>query len=308
MVTVGCAPVYVKTLYGAWLILTVVFYVFWRNSKDHKKHGGKASSDESCWSGCCFSQTKPKSKSLEMPINIRRLSRNVIDEDKFVTLRDISEEELHRLAVRGDPTPVNVPTVNSSEQQPPLSALPHTLITRSDSLRVTRHSKRAKDYDPVTGTFKGTTPSPNLVATTTFDHVSEHSDEEDYSEEMKDKFYDSNDNVFAESPVKLRNGGALGSGERRYSNRSRTRANTLPVDFEQSWELHKHRRFSSLSSGGEAILCADRKGNITYWGDGAVRMFGYTPNEALGCSLKVWKFWKLHLHKYHICFVDGNAQ
>lgn len=290
MVTAGCAPVYAKSVYGVWLVLTIVFYVFWKNSKDHKKRG-IASNDES-WSGCYCFQPKTKSKNLEVPINIRRLSRNVIDEDKFVTLRDISEEELHRLAVTADPRPA-VPmttTVSSSEQQPPMSTLPHHVVTRSDSLRVTRHSERAKDYDPITGTFKGTTPSPNLIATervTAFDHLSEHSDEEDYSEEMRDKFNDSNDNVFAESPVRMRNGGAVGSAKRRHSSRSRTRANTLPVDFEQSWELHKHRRFESLSSGGEAILCADRKGNITYWGDGAVKMFGYTPNEALGCSLKV---------------------
>ena len=279
---------YAKSVYGVWLILTIVFYVFWKSSKGHKKRG-MVSSDES-WSGCCF-KPEAKSKSLEVPINIRRLSRNVIGEDKFVTMRDISEEELHRLAVTADPRP-SVPStlVTSSSEQVPMSALPHHVITRSDSLRVTRHSERAKDYDPLTGTFKGTTPSPNLTITehfTTFDHVSEHSDEEDYSEEMRDKFCDSNDNVFAESPVKLRNGGAVSSAQKRFSNRSRTRANTLPVDFEHSWELHKHRRFHSLSSGGDAILCADRKGNITYWGDGAVRMFGYTPNEALGCSLKV---------------------
>ena len=281
---------YVEILYGAWLILTAAFYVFWRTSKDRKKHRRGITDDEN-QSGCCL-QAKPKSKGLEMSINIRRLSRNVIDEDKFVRLRDISEQDLHKLAVTADPRPsgiIQTTSMNSSEQEPALSSLPpmHPAITRSDSLRVTRHSKRAKDYDPLTGTFKGTTPSPNLVVTATADQISEHSDEEDYSEEMRDKFYDSNDNVFAESPVKLRNGGALTSGERGFGSRNRTRANTLPVDFEQSWELHKQRRFGSLSSGGEAVLCADRKGNITYWGDGAVKMFGYTPNEALGCSLKV---------------------
>lgn len=296
--TVGCAPVYVKTLYGAWLILSLLFYVFWRNSKE--KGGG--SGNES-WHGCCL-QTKPKAKNKE--INIRKLSRNVIDEDKFVTLRDVSVEELQRMAVMSDPTPAVPTTVVNSDEQPPVSTLPHYLITRSDSLRVTRHSERAKDYDPLTGTFKGTTPSPNLTVadrTTAFNHLSTVSDEEDYSEEMKDKFFDSNDNVFAESPVKMRNGGAIGlhPAERRFASKSRTRANTLPVDFEQSWELHKQRRFNSLSSGGEAILCADRKGNITYWGDGAVKMFGYTPNEALGCSLKVKDYWIQHAYQYCFC-------
>ena len=286
--TVGCAPVYVKTLYGAWLILTIIFYVFWKTPTNKKVQV----SDKN-WNWCCL-HPRAKDKNIELPINIRRLSRNVIDEDKFVTLRDISEEELHRLAVTTKPNPpAPTTTVNIHEQeQSALSALPHHIVTRSDSLRVTRHSERAKDYDPLTGTFKGTTPSPNLVATqktTTFGGYSHHSDEEDYGEEMRDRFFDSNDNVFADSPVKMRNGGTIGlhTTERRDSGRSRTRANTLPVDFEQTWELHKHGRFSSLSSGGEAILCADRKGNITYWGDGAVRMFGYTPNEALGCSLKV---------------------
>ena len=277
---------YVKSVYGAWLILTIAFYVFWKNSKEHREQG-VASSDEG-WNGCCF-QPRQKSINLEIPIRIRRLSRNVIDEDKFVAVRDISEEGLQRLAVAADSRPT-APTITSSER-PPVSALPHHVVTRSDSLRVTRHSERAKDYDPVTGTFKGTTPSPNLITTeavTTFDHLPEHSDEEDYSEELMDKFVESNDNVFTEAPVKMRNGGTVGSTDRRKSSsRTRTRANTLPVDFEQSWELHTHRRFNSLSSNGEAILCADRKGNITYWGDGAVKMFGYTPNEALGCSLKV---------------------
>lgn len=219
-----------------------------------------------------------------MPINIRRLSRNVIDEDKFVTLRDVSEEELHKLAVITDPSPaVPTTTVNLSEQQPPMSTLSHHIITRSDSLRVTRHSERAKDYDPLTGTFKGTTPSPNLIPTQRSTTFSTNTDEEDYTEEMRDKFFDSNDNVFVDSPVKMRNGGTHSAGR----SKTRTRANTLPVDFEQSWELRKPGRLIGLASGGEAIVCADRKGDITYWGDGAVRMFGYTPNEALGCSLKV---------------------
>ena len=188
---------YVKTLYGVWLLLTIVFYVFWRNSKDKKKQV-RISGDEG-WGGCCL-QPKRKDKSTEMPINIRRLSRNVIAEDKFVTLRDVSEEELQKLAVITDPSPA-VPTnaVNSNDQQPPLSALPHQLVTRSDSLRVTRHSERAKDYDPLTGTFKGTAPSPSFVPTQPSTIYSTNSDEEDYSEEMRDKFFDSNDNVFADS-------------------------------------------------------------------------------------------------------------
>jgi PAS domain S-box-containing protein len=40
-----------------------------------------------------------------------------------------------------------------------------------------------------------------------------------------------------------------------------------------------------VASVGDAIMAADASGAITLWNPGAVRMFGYTEEEALGQSL-----------------------
>jgi len=277
--------VYAKTLYGAWVLVSMAFYVFWKSIKRKDSRNG------SSWNGCC-SKSNNTDGGIEMdytPYNLRRLSRNVISDDKFVTMRAISEEDLHKLALSSDPPPA---IVNSTglvdQQQSPVTMLPHHVVTRSDSLRVTRHSERAKDYDPLTGTFREITPSSNLISDRHM-HLSEHSDEEDYNEEIRDKFSESNDNVFTESPTKSRlsltNGGMSSSSDQ--FTRSRTRANTMPVDLEKNHHTCKNGRLESLSCRGEAIVCADGKGNIVYWGDGAIRMFGYTPNEAMGSSLTV---------------------
>jgi len=282
--------VYAKTLYGAWLLVSMVFYVFWKRIKQKDLPNG------SSWNGCC-SKSSNMDDSIEMdytPYNLRRLSRNVISDDKFVTMRAISEEDLHKLALSSDPPPAIVNSTGLIDrQQSPAMMLPHHVVTRSDSLRVTRHSERAKDYDPLTGTFKEITPSPNLISERHMNlsqHI-EHSDEEDYNEEIRDKFSDSNDNVFAESPTKSRlsltNGGTSSLCSSDQFTRSRIRANTMPVDLDKNHYLHKNGRLESLSCRGEAIVCADGKGNILYWGDGAIRMFGYTPNEAMGSSLTV---------------------
>lgn len=37
----------------------------------------------------------------------------------------------------------------------------------------------------------------------------------------------------------------------------------------------------------EAIICANSSGEIVFWSQGGVKMFGYTPGEAIGCSLDV---------------------
>jgi len=267
----------------------MAFYVLWKSIK-------KNNSSNSNWNGCCSKSNKTDGD-MEMdytPYNLRRLSRNVISDDKFVTMRAISEEDLHKLALSSDPPPVIVNSTGLDRQQSPI-VLPHHIVTRSDSLRVTRHSERAKDYDPLTGTFKETTPSPSPNFTSgrhmnLSQHI-EHSDEEDYNEEIRDKFSESNDNVFTESPTKSRlsltNGGAPNWSNSDQFARARTRANTMPVDLEKNHHLCKNNRLESLSCRGEAIVCADSKGNIVYWGEGAIKMFGYTPHEAMGSSLTV---------------------
>ena len=37
----------------------------------------------------------------------------------------------------------------------------------------------------------------------------------------------------------------------------------------------------------DAIVCANAAGDIVFWSAGAVKMFGYTPGEAIGSSLEV---------------------
>ncbi len=40
-----------------------------------------------------------------------------------------------------------------------------------------------------------------------------------------------------------------------------------------------------LATASDAIVASDRDGTITFWTPGAVRIFGYTSDEALGQSL-----------------------
>lgn len=40
-----------------------------------------------------------------------------------------------------------------------------------------------------------------------------------------------------------------------------------------------------LATRSDAIVAADREGNIRFWNPGAERLFGYTADEALGRSL-----------------------
>lgn len=42
-----------------------------------------------------------------------------------------------------------------------------------------------------------------------------------------------------------------------------------------------------LQSGGDAIICADRSGVIRFWSPGAVRIFGFETEEAIGHSLDI---------------------
>ncbi|EGP08372.1 transcriptional regulator [Bradyrhizobiaceae bacterium SG-6C] len=40
-----------------------------------------------------------------------------------------------------------------------------------------------------------------------------------------------------------------------------------------------------LASASDAIIATDRGGVVTYWNPGAVRIFGFSPDEAIGQSL-----------------------
>lgn len=40
-----------------------------------------------------------------------------------------------------------------------------------------------------------------------------------------------------------------------------------------------------LASASDAIIATDRDGVVTYWNPGAVRIFGFSPDEAIGQSL-----------------------
>ncbi|WP_375508427.1 PAS domain S-box protein [uncultured Caballeronia sp.] len=51
---------------------------------------------------------------------------------------------------------------------------------------------------------------------------------------------------------------------------------TSPIDFEQLVDVI-----------GDAIVISDASGAITLWNPAAERMFGFTPNEALGHSLDI---------------------
>lgn len=42
-----------------------------------------------------------------------------------------------------------------------------------------------------------------------------------------------------------------------------------------------------LATQADAILATDRNGVITFWNPGAVRIFGFTPDDAIGASLDV---------------------
>lgn len=44
---------------------------------------------------------------------------------------------------------------------------------------------------------------------------------------------------------------------------------------------------SVMKMSHDAIVCANSVGEIVYWSSGAVKMFGYTPGEAIGSSLEV---------------------
>ena len=56
---------------------------------------------------------------------------------------------------------------------------------------------------------------------------------------------------------------------------------------------------SVMKMSHDAIVCANSVGEIVYWSSGAVKMFGYTPGEAIGSSLEVTSMlsWQLYVHR-----------
>jgi len=50
----------------------------------------------------------------------------------------------------------------------------------------------------------------------------------------------------------------------------------IPIDFK-----------ALISHIGEAVIISDRDENILFWNASAERIFGYTPNEALGKTLSI---------------------
>lgn len=48
-----------------------------------------------------------------------------------------------------------------------------------------------------------------------------------------------------------------------------------------------HTLRSVMEMSDNAIICANNVGDIVFWSAGAMKMFGYTPGEAIGSSLKI---------------------
>ncbi|CAG9195495.1 putative signal-transducing histidine kinase [Paraburkholderia tropica] len=62
---------------------------------------------------------------------------------------------------------------------------------------------------------------------------------------------------------------------------------------------------------GDAIIISDAAGDITYWNPAATRMFGYTPDEALGKTLDLIIPERLrgrHWEGYHKTMATGQTR
>lgn len=53
----------------------------------------------------------------------------------------------------------------------------------------------------------------------------------------------------------------------------------------QTHEILAHLRDAILDTSADAILATDREGTIHFWNPGAVRIFGFAEEEAVGASL-----------------------
>jgi len=66
-----------------------------------------------------------------------------------------------------------------------------------------------------------------------------------------------------------------------------------------------------VAAVGDAIIASDASGAITLWNPGAVRMFGYTEDEALGQSLDLITPERLrhrHWEGYHHSMATGTTK
>lgn len=66
-----------------------------------------------------------------------------------------------------------------------------------------------------------------------------------------------------------------------------------------------------VENAGDAIVVADREGLIRLWNQGAQKVFGYPPEEALGCSLdliipETLRF--RHWEGYHKVMATGETR
>lgn len=48
-----------------------------------------------------------------------------------------------------------------------------------------------------------------------------------------------------------------------------------------------HTLRSVMEMSDNAIICANSIGEIVFWSAGAMKMFGYTPGEAIGSSIQI---------------------
>jgi PAS domain S-box-containing protein len=68
---------------------------------------------------------------------------------------------------------------------------------------------------------------------------------------------------------------------------------------------------SLLSTRSDAIVAADRDGVICFWNPGAERIFGHTPDEAIGRSLDLIipeRLRERHWHGYRQTMATGQSR
>nr|WP_244421862.1 PAS domain S-box protein [Azorhizobium caulinodans] len=66
-----------------------------------------------------------------------------------------------------------------------------------------------------------------------------------------------------------------------------------------------------LGSAADAVVACDRDGIITLWNPGAERIFGFTPEEAVGQSLDIIipePFRARHWEGYHVTVATGESR
>lgn len=66
-----------------------------------------------------------------------------------------------------------------------------------------------------------------------------------------------------------------------------------------------------LSTNCDAIVAADRDGNIVFWNPGAQRIFGYAADEAIGQSLDIIipdRLRQRHWDGYHRVMAGGDSR